>query len=410
MKKVPDPRCKRKKMHDSAEILTYIIMAYLCGRHSLRRALMWAENHLSFLRQYMKLENGIASVSTVHRLLRDIDQEEFNNILMQWAAQLLNHRKLTIALDGKALRGATDRIADEKTPYLLNVLDVETKLVIAQLPVSMKSNEITGLPGLLGILDLQGNLITIDAIGTQWKIMDIISAEGGYYLLTVKDNQSGIAREISGYFRTVQSRMKNERTSAEEEKYSHHYTCERNRSRYEHRDMKAIQANPITCREELAFDEVRTIGLHEQVRIPEKRDKDGNDITPDYETFRAEAIERKKSKKKDNTDKYDDEYLCEEMISNKLMTAEEMAQIKRGHWTIENSLHHVLDDQFREDRSNARVTKDNLALIRKICFNLLQCGIHHEYPEYGPTEMMDTFTDYPELLAKYIFKGIPCFE
>lgn len=409
MKKVPDPRCERKKMHDSAEILTYIIMAYLCGRHSLRRALKWADNHRDFLEKYMKLENGIASVSTVHRLLRDIDQADFNHVLMQWAAQLLNNRSVILAIDGKGLRGATDRIADGKTPYLLNVIDVETKLVIAQLPVSMKSNEITGIPELLGLLDLQGNIITIDAIGTQWRIMDIISRAGGYYLLTVKENQSGIKQEITGHFRTVHKRMENGRTSAEEEKYSHDYTCECNRSRYEHRDMQAIQANPISCRDELAFDDIKTVGMHEQVRIPVKRDKDGNDITPEYETFKAEAIERKKSKKKDSTDKYDDEYICEGIITNKVMTANEMAEIKRGHWTVENNLHHVLDDLFREDRSSARVTKNNLALVRKISFNLLQCAIHHEYPEYGATEMMDTFADKPELLAKYTFEGIPSF-
>lgn len=147
--------------------------------------------------------------------------------------------------------------------------------------------------------------------------------------------------------------------------------------------MKAIQANPIACREELAFDEIKTIGLHEQVRIPMKRDKDGNDVTPEYEDFKAAAI---KKKKKASTDQYDDEYVCEGIITNKEMTAEEMAEIKRRHWAIENSLHHVLDVLFREDRSNARVTKNNLSLIRKICFNVLQPAIHNEYPEYGPAE------------------------
>lgn len=403
-----DPRSERKKMHDSAEILTYVIMAYACGRTSLRRAVAWAEYHLRDLRKFMKLEHGIASVSTIHRLLRDIDYEEFNDILMQWVAQLLNNRHLVIAIDGKGLRGATDRIGDGRTPYILNAIDVETKLVLAQLPISMKDNEITGIPRLLGILDLQGNLITIDAIGTQWRIMDIIAGEGGFYLLTVKENQPELKKEITGYSRSVHARMSKGLTTAEEENYSIHQTMELNRSRIEYRTMEAIQANPIAGKDELAFDEIRTIGIHEQIRIPVKRDKDGNDITPDYETFKADAIVRAKEKSK-QTDKYDDEYLCEGMITNKVMTAQEMAEIKRNHWCIENSLHHVLDDLFREDRSNARVTKVNLAMVRKIGFNLLQMGIHNEYPDYGPTEMMDAFSDNIDLLSKYVFEGIPSF-
>lgn len=408
MKKVPDPRSTRKKMYDSAEILTYIIMAYASGRTSLRRAIAWAENHLTELRKYMKLENGIASVSTIFRLFRDIDQNEFNNIMMQWIAQLLNQRKLIIAIDGKGLRGAADRIGDGRTPYILNAIDVETKLVIAQLPISTKDNEISGIPELLGILDLRGNLITIDAIGTQWRIMDIIPGEGGFYLLTVKENQSDLKNEISGYFRTVRKRMEQGLTDAEKEKYSIKQTAENNRSRIEHRKMETIQANPIGGREELAFDDIRTIGLHEQTRIPIRRDENGKDITQDYESFRSEAISRAKDKFKSKV-MYDDEYLCEGMISNKHMNAEEMARIKRGHWTIENQLHHVLDDLFREDRSSARITKDNLALVRKIAFNLLVLASHHENSDRGPTAMMDIFADRPELLAKYTFKGISSF-
>lgn len=395
-------------MHDSAEILTYIIMAYLCGRHSLRRALQWAQNNIGYLRKYMKLENGIASVSTVHRLLRDIDSYEFNCIFMMWVAQLLRNRRLVISIDGKGLRGATDRISNGKTPYILNAIDVATRLVIAQLPIAEKANEISEIPKLLGLLDLTGNIITIDAIGTQWRIMDIIGEKGGFYLLTVKENQPGLKAEIFGHFRTVRRILERGLKTAEEEKYERCESCELNRGRIEYRTMETIQANPIAGRDELAFDYIRTIGIHEQIRIPVERDHNGNDITPDYNAFRKQAIERTKEKRKRESS-YDDEYLCEGIITNKEMSAEEMARLKRDHWTIENNLHHVLDDLFREDRSSARKTKNNLSLIRKICFNVCQAGIHNEYPKYGTTQMMDMFSDNKELLAQYIFNGIKAF-
>ena len=88
------------------------------------------------------------------------------------------------------------------------------------------------------------------------------------------------------------------------------------------------------------------------------------------------------------------------------MSAKETLETKRNHWKIENSLHHVLDDLFREDRSSARKSKNNLAVIRKIAYNLLRIAILREKPESGPTEMRDQFNDDLTLIEKYVFRGI----
>ena len=89
------------------------------------------------------------------------------------------------------------------------------------------------------------------------------------------------------------------------------------------------------------------------------------------------------------------------------MGAKEALEIKRAHWKIENSLHHVLDDVFREDRSSARKSKNNLALIRKFVYNILKIACIHDDTGKGVQEMSDTFADDLNLIAKYVFSGIP---
>lgn len=95
------------------------------------------------------------------------------------------------------------------------------------------------------------------------------------------------------------------------------------------------------------------------------------------------------------------------IISSRDISAREALEIKRNHWKIENSLHHVLDDLFREDRSSAKKSKNNLAVIRKIVYNLIRIAIFKEKKESGPTEMRDQFSDDLTLIEKYVFRGIP---
>jgi len=97
---------------------------------------------------------------------------------------ILNTKGINIAIDGKALRGSTEKIRNRKTPYILNVIDTATALVIAQLPIAEKENEITAIPKLLKLLNIQENLVTIDAIGTVQSVIDTINEKEADYLLT----------------------------------------------------------------------------------------------------------------------------------------------------------------------------------------------------------------------------------
>lgn len=161
MRMVIDPRCGRKTKHDHAEILTYLVVGYLAGRDSVRRCLKWCENHIDFLRQHLELKNGIASPATVSRILGNMDEEIFCLAFIEWMTGILNMKGINIAIDGKALRGSTEKIRNRQAPYILNAIDTATALVIAQLPITEKGNEITAIPKLLKLLNIQGSLVTI---------------------------------------------------------------------------------------------------------------------------------------------------------------------------------------------------------------------------------------------------------
>jgi len=411
MQEVPDPRCSRKKVHDCAEVLTYIVMGYMCGRTALRRALSWSEANLETLRNYMKLRGGISSVSTASRLLNSIDEDIFALTFSDWICQILNAEGIHIIIDGKALRAATEKIRNENTPYILNAIEATTQIVLAQLPIDTKTNEITALPELIDRIDVKGNMITIDAIGTQTAVMEKLEGLGAGFLLQVKKNQPQMYDDIHIFFDELDDETAKERNNPayrspmkeQMEKTSRYSTDEKNRERYEHREY--IGCEDTSCLQkgkEMPY--IKTVGCVRQTRRLIIRDKDGNDITPDIKTFIKEGST--KQPKPGEGDGINDAMQTVGVISNRILTAEEIGRLRRDHWKIENGLHHVLDDVFREDRSPAKGSKNNLALIRKIAYNIIRYALSTLPGQKGVIVMMDYFADHPETAMKYIFEPL----
>ena len=119
-------------------------------------------------------------------MLNGIDVYMFMYTFMEWTAEILYEHGIHIIIDGKALRGSAEKIKNGNAPYILNAIDAATQMVIAQIPIDEKTNEITTIPELLKLLDIDGNIFTIDAIGTQKRIEEMIVAEGGHFILQVK--------------------------------------------------------------------------------------------------------------------------------------------------------------------------------------------------------------------------------
>ena len=353
----------------------------------------------------MPLKHGIASAPTACRLLSGIDEELFAYTFMEWIGTIVSTRGIHLAIDGKALRAAMNKVRDFRTPMVLNAIDAVTGIVLAQIPMDRKDCEITAIPEMLSLLAIKGSVVTIDAIGTQTGIMRKIIDQGGSFVLTVKKNQPEAYDEIMEYFDGI-SRLVNE-GGCVPGSYEKTRSNEKNRDRHESRTYE--KSNDCTCiskfRDEWPF--LKTIGRARQVRIPLERDDEGNDITP-AETIFLEKGSRRRPQPSNGDGERNDIQLVG-LISDKEMGAVDLGKYKREHWAIENTLHHVLDDSFREDRSPAKKSKNNLALIRKFAYNILKIAKIQGACNLIMTEAMDDFCDDPSLIKRYVFDGIVSF-
>jgi len=415
MRAVPDPRCGRETKHDHAEVLVCLVAGFLAGKTTIRRSLKWCRKHLPELREYLSLKNGIASLSTACRILSGIDAELFALVFMEWIGEIVSTKGIHISIDGKALRAAMEKVKDFRAPMVLNAIDAATGLVIAQMPIQNKDCEIKAIPELLKLLDIQGSTVTTDAIGTQTQIMEQILSQGGHFVLMVKKNQPQSYDEIVRYFGEMaedNKKMKKDRNYRPrypemQEKYREACQQERNRDRQEYRWYSVCTECSLLTKTQKEWPFIKTVGLASQIRIPVERDAEGNDTTPDIGTFLEKGSRRRPRPVQDEETGKDIQKTG--IISDKELSAEEMGHIKREHWSIENRLHHVLDDTFREDRSPAKKSKNNLALVRKFAYNILRIAMLAGNCSEIMTEAMDDFNDEPYLRKKYIFNGIASF-
>ena len=398
MRQIPDPRCDRKKKHDCAEVLVCLIAGCLAGRTTIRRALKWCRKHIDFLRESIPLKNGIASVPTACRILSGIDEELFALTFIEWTSTIVNTRGTHLAIDGKAMRAAMNKVRDFRAPMVLNAIDVVKGIVLAQIPMEKKECEITAIPELLNLTAIKGSVVTIDAIGTQTGIMRQIVKQGGSFVLTVKKNQPEAYSEIMNYF---------DGEGHISESYERAESHEKNRDRHEHRTYESSRDCFCISKFRDEWDFLKTVGRSRQVRIPLERDKAGNDITPTEDEFLKNGSRRRPLPSRGDGERNDIQLVG--LISDREMGAEELGKYKREHWAIENRLHHVLDDSFREDRSPAKKSKNNLALIRKFAYNILRIAMIQKACCSIMTEAMDDFCDDPFLIKRYVFDGIHSF-
>ncbi len=415
MKAVPDPRCGRETKHDHGEVLVCLVAGFLAGKTTIRRSLRWCKNHLEELRGHLPLKNGIASPSTACRLLSGIDEELFALEFMEWIGEIVSTKGVHLAVDGKALRAAMEKVKDFRAPMVLNAVDAVTGVVVAQMPIKNKDCEIKAIPELLKLLDIKGSTVTTDAVGTQTRTMEQILSQEGHFVLMVKKNQPQSYEEILKYFgemsddhkKMEKDRDYRPRYPQMQEKYEETSQKERNRDRQEYRWYSVCTECSLLTKTQKEWPFVKTVGLARQIRIPVERDAQGNDITPDIKTFLEKGSRRRPKPARDEEIGKDIQKTG--MISDMELSAEETGRIKRGHWAVENRLHHVLDDAFREDRSPAKKSKHNLALIRKFAYNILRIAILYGDCAEIMTEAMDDFSDDPSLRKKYVFSGIASF-
>ncbi len=172
---IEDPRIDRTKRHNLIDIMTIAVCAVICGADGWVAIETYGCAKYSFLKTFLELPNGIPSHDTFTRVFAQINPQEFQSCFLNWMKSI---QKITngevVALDGKTLRGSYDKSSEQSAIQIVSAWATTNKLVLGQVKVDEKSNEITAIPELLKVLELSGCIVTIDAIGCQKEIVKLI--------------------------------------------------------------------------------------------------------------------------------------------------------------------------------------------------------------------------------------------
>jgi predicted transposase YbfD/YdcC len=391
---IEDPRDERGKRHKLLDIFILTIYGLLWGHTDFTNMEMDLRYYEGYFTKLLGLENGIPSHDTFSAAFSIINPAEFLECFIQWIVEMTRAKGKHIAIDGKAIRAACEKVYQKKVPMLINAFMVETGICIGQLKVEAKTNEIKGIPDLLGWLDIEGAVVTTDAIGCQKDIIKLIISKGADFVLPVKDNQSNLHKDIKLEMETLiaQQQIESERVASYaargikleapiSEKLDIFQELDKDHSRIERRTYYVSSDVAFILKEE--WPEVKSIGLAVRERLVIRKDEEG------------EIIDEKPSID-----------VCSYIIS-KEMSAEEFGCLSRGHWAIENSLHWVLDDMLREDRCTSRKghATENLGLMRKIVYNLLKLDDAVKGMSVKAKQVY--FRNNPDAVSRLLFEVMP---
>jgi predicted transposase YbfD/YdcC len=330
LEEVPDPRVDRSKDHELVDILVIALCTILVGGDSFYDMEEFAEVRLSWLKSFLRLRNGAPSHDTFNRVFQALDARQLADCLSRWT-----HSVRTIlggevvALDGKSVRRALNRGEDFRV--IVSAWATESGLLLGQRKVRDKSNEITAVPELLRALELAGCIVTADAMHCQKNVAKEIIEADADYVLALKGNQGTAFGEVKSFLDDAVSRVDPSLVFVE--------TVEKGHGRLEVRRYWQTEKLDWYADKE-QWEGLRSVGLVESVR----------------ELNNQRSVERRY------------------YLSSLPVDIQRFAKAVRGHWSIENQLHWVLDVVFGEDQARARTEQaaENLAAMRRLGINLLR--------------------------------------
>lgn len=325
---LPDPRVERTKLHKLSDILFITIAAVLSGCDDWNEIELYGETKEEWLRKYLELANGIPSHDTFNRVFSLLDPEALRQCFLSWVESIASLTKgAVVSIDGKRLCGS-GQDGKRSIVHMVSAWSGANSLVLAQVKVEDKSNEISAIPSLLDVLELKGCLITIDAMGCQKDIAESIIEKGADYILAVKGNQGFLLDDIKEAF----SQHKNIEV---------HTGLNQGHGRIEKRTCRVIKDTDWICRAG-QWKELKSL-----IEITAER------------TIKTTGEPQREIRY---------------YISSLLADAPSFNQHVRSHWGIENGLHWTLDVVFKEDQSQKRAghAAENFALITRLALNLLK--------------------------------------
>lgn len=335
---VVDPRRSGSVVHKLLDVFFIALCAILSGANDLPDITLYAKQKEEWLISFLNLKKGIPCETTFWWVFRMIKPKELQNAFINWMKSMVGTVKGVISIDGKALRGTADPDHKNSFVHMVSAWSSQCNLTLGQLKVDGKSNEITAIPELLDKLDIEGAVVTIDAMGCQTKIAEKIIDLGGDYILAVKENQPNLYYEIETYFSQVED---------------------------DNLESAECQLHVSTNAEE----------KEKHGRIEERKvySTDAIDFLPqknDWKGLKSIICIRSKRMIKEKASEEVRYY-----IASTPAGAEQQGKEIRTHWGIENKVHWVLDVGFLEDKLKAKSghIAENLAVMRHVSLNLLKC-------------------------------------
>ena len=326
---VPDPRVSRTRRYSLPDLLFLCICAVLCGADDCVSIAEFGRVKSDWLAQYTDFRDGLPSHDTISRVLSLLDPLEVERAFVSWVSTIHTKTKgEVIAIDGKTMRRSFDTATGKAAIHMVSAWSSANGLVLGQVETAEKSNEITAIPKLLKMLDIEGCTITIDAMGTQKDIASEIIDKKADYLLPVKDNHPNLNADIQAFFERA---MANRWMNANADKIPH----------AKHRMFDADHGRSETriCYCTDVLDDIEN--------------------TQDWKGLRTIAMiqaERVEGAKTSTERRY--------YISSLPPNAKWINDAARKHWGVENGLHWVLDVAFNEDLCRSR--KNRGAAIRAV--------------------------------------------
>jgi predicted transposase YbfD/YdcC len=311
------------------------ICAVICGAEHWTEIEEFGEAKQEWFSTFLELEHGIPSHDTFRRVFILLDNIKLKEVFVDWISSAVSLGKGSlVSIDGKNLCGSREPIKGKKALNIVSAWASEQSVVLGQVKTDEKSNEITAIPELLKILELEGCIVTIDAIGCQTQIVKEIAEKEADYVISLKGNQGLLYEDVKDYLDW------GEREKFKDIAFDYCETLEKDHGRIEERRCWVT--------EEIDWLEQKEDwkNLKSVIMVEAIREVIGGQQTVERRYF----------------------------ISSLEADANLALRSVRGHWTIENQLHWCLDIGFREDECRVREAKsaENLATVRHIGLNLLK--------------------------------------